>query len=406
MSLPRGYRVRVSSLARPLFFALLLITLLKSATTDPFMADAVIDPPFTSLTYGVQAFLWWDPTSGAQRLDAAERMVFSHVKQTFAWKDVQPVRGAWIFDHSDWILEESARRNLKIVARLSDTPGWALPETHGPEPFLDSPPANLDDFAQFCGTLASRYAGRIAAYQIWNEPNLAREWNGYPPDAAGYVALLKACSDAIRAADPNAILISAGLSPTGNYDVKATPDDLYLQAMYDAGFQQYVDVVGVHAPGYSNPELSPDEAAHQGSQRFFTFRHVEDLRKIMIANGDAARQMAILEVGWTRDTVNPSYSWFAVNEKTQARHLVAAYQYAADHWRPWVGLMSTIYMADSAWTPKDEEYYWSIISPEGWQLRPYISLANMAKYCGNRVIPARAPDSPEALGLVKVELCQ
>src|SRR5690242_17059340 len=134
MSLPRGYRVRVSSLARPLFFAILLIVLLKSATTDPFMADAVVNPPFTSLTYGVQAFLWWDPTSAAQRLDAAQRMVFSHVKQTFAWKDVQPVRGEWHFDHSDWILEESARRNLKIVARLSDTPGWALPDTHGPVP--------------------------------------------------------------------------------------------------------------------------------------------------------------------------------------------------------------------------------------------------------------------------------
>jgi polysaccharide biosynthesis protein PslG len=143
----------------------------------------------------------------------------------------------------------------------------------------------------------------------------------------------------------------------------------------------------------------------RGSQRFFTFRRVEDLRRIMVANGDARRQMAILETGWTRDFVNPAYSWFAVNEKTQARHLVAAYRYAAEHWRPWVGLMTTIYMSDSRWTPKDEEYHWGIISPEGWQLAPYPALANMPKYCGGRTMPERDPGSPEAVGLAPIQFC-
>ena len=114
---------------------------------------------------------------------------------------------------------------------------------------------------RFCGVLADRYKGRIAAYQVWNEPNLSREWGNRPPDAAGYVGLLKACSDAIRAADPAAIIISAGLAPTGTYDDSAHPDDIYLQAMYDAGFQHYVDAVGMHAPGFSAPEVAPEDGA-------------------------------------------------------------------------------------------------------------------------------------------------
>ena len=59
-------------------------------------------------------------------------------------------------------------------------------------------------WGDYCGAIATRYAGRIAAYQIWNEPNLAREWGGHSPSAGEYVELLRVCSEAIRAADPQA----------------------------------------------------------------------------------------------------------------------------------------------------------------------------------------------------------
>jgi len=182
---------------------------------------------------------------------------------------------------------------------------------------------------------------------------------------------------------------------------------LYLQELYDAGFQHHVDVVGMHAPGFSAPELGPDEAEAGGGQRFFTFRGVEDLRRIMVANGDAARQVAILETGWTRDVAghNPAYSWFAVDEATQADYLVRAYRYAAEHWRPWVGLMTALSVADPAWDQDDEQYWWSIIAPDRQALTSFAQLANMEKVCGRRIIPARAPDSPEAEGRVPVTPC-
>ncbi|MCA9908158.1 MAG: cellulase family glycosylhydrolase [Anaerolineae bacterium] len=377
------------------------------SSTDPFLGFRVTDPPFTPLTYGIQAFVWWDHGFAGRDLDWVRQMVFSHVKQTFAWEDVEPFSGTFDFTQSDRILEEIERRGLKLVVRLSDAPDWAHPSLpdRSSRDYLDAPPDDLVDFAHYCATIATRYRGRIAAYQIWNEPNLSREWGNRPPNASAFVQLLAACSDAIRAADPNAILISPGLSPTGTDDDTARPDDLFLQEMYDAGFQEYVDVVGMHAPGFSEPQLSPSEAEHAGGQRFFTFRRVEDLRKIMIANGDAARQVAILETGWTTDQVNPNYSWFAVDEETQARNLVAAFEYAAFHWRPWVGLVSAIYIANPNWTESDEEWWWAITTPYGYTRLAYIDLANMAKYCGDRFIPARAPNSPEALGLVPVTPC-
>ncbi|MFQ3568251.1 MAG: hypothetical protein SNJ59_14785 [Aggregatilineales bacterium] len=378
------------------------------SSTDAFLGFRVTNPPFTSLTYGIQAFLWWDTGSAGLHMDWIQRMVFSHVKQTFAWRDIQPEPDVWLFERADAILDELERRDLKLVARLSDAPDWAHPSVHtdrraGAVGFVDAPPDDLADWARFCGETAARYRGRIAAYQIWNEPNLTREWGGRPPDPAGYVALLRACSEAIRAADADAIVISAGLAPTGNYDDSAWPDDVYLQALYDLNFQQYIDVVGAHAPGYSEPHVDPADGA--GGHRFFTFRRIEDLRRIMVANGDAARQMALLETGYTIDPIHPEFAWFAVDEAGQARNLVAAYEWAAFHWRPWVGLMSAIYIADTTWAENDEQYWWAITTPAGYTRQAYIDLANMAKFCGDVHRPARDPGGPEALGLVPVVPC-
>ena len=201
-----------------------------------------------------------------------------------------------------------------------------------------------------------------------------------------------------------ATLISAGLAPTGNYDDEALPDDIYLDQMYRNGFQRYIDVVGVHAPGYAAPEIGPDDEAAQ--QRWFTFRRVEDLRKIMLNYGDEARQMAIMEFGYTTDRVNPAYQWFGVTQQQQADFLQRAYEYAIANWRPWVGLMTLIYLPDPAWQPADEEYWWSILEPDGSGPRPaYITVANMRKVCGDFEIPARASDGPVALGKVKAPIC-
>jgi hypothetical protein len=95
----------------------------------------------------------------------------------------------------------------------------------------------------------------------------------------------------------------------------------------------------------------------------YTFRYPEDIRALMLANGDGDKQIAITEMGWTSDQVNPNYAWYAVTEQQKADYLVRAYQYAKAHWSPWIGLMSAIYIADPGWTEKDEQYWWAITRP-------------------------------------------
>ena len=356
-------------------------------------AALVKAPAFPSLSYGIQAFLWWNAPLRSLDLEHVRLMNFGYVKQIFNWADIQPdPKLPYDWSRADAVVNEVAYRGLRLIARVEKAPDWAMRSTIK----AGAPPFDLSAWGTFCHDLAAHYTGKIAGYQVWNEPNLAREWFKQAPDPRGYVSLLSACDTQIKAADPAAIVISAGLAPTGTSNDQAMPDDRFLQQMYDAGLAKACDVIGLNAPGYkSAPDTDPGDPALDG-QRWQSFRHVEDMRAIQVANGDGSKQIAILEMGWTLDKVHPDYAWFAVTEAQQAQYLVGAYAYAAAHWRPWVGLMTTIYLPDPSWTEADEQYWWAISTP-GYtphMRQAYVDLANMAKISGEHTIPARLPGVP------------
>lgn len=343
-------------------------------------------PRLRSPEYGIQAFLWWKPEITKRDLTLVQQMGFTWVKQTFAWRDIEPQqKGHYEWDLPDAVVRRIGKRgNLKLIARLDRQPFWA--QAPGAAELENAPPADLQDFGDFCRALALRYEGKIQAYQIWNEPNLSREWGHRPPNPAEYVELLKTCYVAIKSADPQALVISAPMAPTGTSSDEAMPDEVFIEQMYQAGAAPYFDILGVNAPGYkAPPEMSPAEVAQRpelGGQRFFAFRHVEDIRAIMEKYGDGDKQVAILEFGWTTDPIHPEYAWHAVSEAEQADYLVRAYKYAYENWAPWISLMSVLSLANPDWTEADEQYWWAISYPD-WpenKLRPaYYALKDMPK---------------------------
>lgn len=327
---------------------------------------------FDSPTYAVQGFFYWDYDIRRRDLKLVKDMGFTHVKTKISWREIEtyPYTPS-VFDwhRTDAMIDDITALDLKIIARIGAQPFWAQADG-GTVPLDSAPPANLATFENFCEALATRYRGRIEAYQVWNEPNLAREWGDNwhtpeiekSPNAAEYVALLRACYLGIKRGDPGAIVISAGLAPTGTYNRSAIPDAVFTHQMYDAGAASYFDVLGVHTGGYGlPPEYPPSQAVDGHSWR--TFRHVEEIRNIMVQRGDAHKQIALLEMGWTTDRVHEAYSWMAVDEQTQAEYLARAYQYAAAHWQPWIGPICTIYIANPFWTEENEEWWWAITLP-------------------------------------------
>ncbi len=375
---------------RALAISLCVLLLLTGCAT--FLPQPTPIPPtpyprtrIESPGYGLEAYLWWKPEIATRDLGLVRDAGFSWVKQTFAWRDIEVEKGKYDWSRADDTVFLAGHFGWKLLIRLDRDPWWdrTYPDGKG---IASGPPRDLRNFTSYCSVIAARYKGKVAAYQVWNEPNLAREWGGNPPDPAQYVEMLRQCYLAIKASDSAALVISAGLAPTGNGPPDAMAHTDFLQGMYKAGAAPYFDLLGVNAPGFkAAPETSPEEAASNpllGGQRFFAFRGAEDMRAIMVQHGDSDKQVAILEFGWTTDPVHKDYAWFAVDETTKADYMVRAYQYAKAHWQPWIGPMIALSLPQFDWTPDTEQYWWSVIDPSYPRTitRPaYDALKKMAK---------------------------
>lgn len=359
---------------------------------------APIALPMGSPEYGMQAFLWWRQDTMDRDITLVKNAGFGWVKQNLGWRDIEPFKGQYDWRRADRIVLSMNDAGMDLVVRLDFAPDWAAPGCHNPNAGQDpiqGPPQNLQDYVNFVSVVATRYRGRIRAYEIWNEPNLAREWCGRPPSGAGYTQMLKAAYTAIKATDPTAWVVSAGLSPTTRNDNVARPDIYFLQEMYDAGAARYFDLLGVHGAGFrATPEADPGVVARDPNlanpgdfaagvseelRRVYCFRHTEDLRAIMVKNGDTKKQVALLEFGWTSDRIHPNYAWFAISEDQKADYFVRAYKYAYNNWTPWIGLMSLIYVSDPEWKQSDEQYWWAITNPDGSPRVAYTRLKAMDK---------------------------
>jgi hypothetical protein len=344
--------------------------------------------PASNMDYGVHMFIADHPATTGRDLRMATDAGFHWQKSLFRWRDIEGIaRGQFDWTDSDRVVRDSNAAGLRILARLDFEPLWARKDhAH------NGPPDNYQDYWDFVSAFASRYRnnsplGHVQALEIWNEPNLDREWGNQPINAASaadYVRLLGGAYQAAHAANPEIVVLTAGLSPNGVTDGHSADDLQYLRWMYAAGLQGKFDALGAHA----NTQ-APEVGAAFGSLKDFPhpsfyFRRVEQLRQVMVEGGDAAKQVWLSEWGWTADTVHPEFAWFAVTDAKKADSLIEAFQYARANWGAWIGVMSVWTLPDPTWDKSREEYWWAIADPDGTP-RPAYTLIREARL--NGVLP-------------------
>jgi GH35 family endo-1,4-beta-xylanase len=271
----------------------------------------------------------------ARTLRLAKDAGFDTVVQLFSWRQIEPTRGEYHWQYPDEVVQGAVYYGLNLVVRLDQHPQWSAdaPLT------INAPPKNHADFERFVRTVASRYQGQVSGYVIWNEPNLAIEWGGKRPDPAGYARLLKGAFEAIKAADPNALVVSAGLASTGGHGDAALDDREYLEGMYAAGAAAHFDVLGAHPYGFAYPPDDP-RGAHQG----LNMARMEDLRDIMVRYGDGRKPVWATEMGWTVRGEGPT-AWQTVTEQQQADYLFQAFDLAPKRW-PWLDMLAVWNLGD------------------------------------------------------------
>jgi hypothetical protein len=142
-------------------------------------------------------------------------------------------------------IQDAHDQGFKILLNVVGDPAQIIPNQT----------AYYADFAAFLGTVAQLNPDAI---QVWNEPNLDRQWPAGKVGGATYTEMLKAAYQAIKAANPNVMVLSAAPAPTGFFigcKTNGCDDDLFIRQMANAGAESYLDCVGIH---YNEGILSPD----------------------------------------------------------------------------------------------------------------------------------------------------
>ena len=203
------------------------------------------------------------------------------------WKDIHTAPGSFNWARMDRLMDKYEGKHITYV--IAATPQWAAADPNAPHaaPWLgagsNSLPGDPDNsWKPFVSNLSQRYAGRIKAYEIWNEPQLADFM--YPWDTKQRNLLAQMTKDAsriIKCNDEAALIGSASVLPRDSSGgmKKATK---YLQALKDKNWCG-IDFVATHI----YPE--PGKGAKRWDKMFW------DVRDTMAEMGCPTKKVWVTE---------------------------------------------------------------------------------------------------------------
>ncbi|HWX96781.1 MAG TPA: cellulase family glycosylhydrolase [Solirubrobacteraceae bacterium] len=181
---------------------------------------------------------------------AAIKLHAKLVRVEAAWSTFEPsdVRlDAVALAGMDRLLAAASAAGIRVIVLVDSTPCWA---SSAPAPLLHRcnprrtgranawPPRHAADYASFVALLAQRYGTRLAAIEVWNEPDQINQlYFAGPHKVARYATILKAAYRAIKQANPQVPVLAGSLVGSNG---------VFLRALYAAGIKGYYDGLAVH----------------------------------------------------------------------------------------------------------------------------------------------------------------
>ncbi|MEN4480010.1 cellulase family glycosylhydrolase [Mycolicibacterium cosmeticum] len=265
-----------------------------TAVAETVELTASIDTSSTTVGMADSSLYFMNQADLDTAMQQLQSMGVTQIRVFLPWRAMEPADGTYNWAQADQLLNTAASYGIAVDAAITSTPTWASP--YGGL-VADGAPRAASDYASFVAAVASRYGtaanngeAKIAAYEIWNEPNGFTGW--YPtPDATAYTALLKAAYTAIKAVDPKATVVG-GVLGAGISIGTATVDPVtFLTEMYADGAAGYFDALAFHPYNYTS--LFSAGATFVNS----ALQQLEQMRAVMEANGDAAKLIWATEYG-------------------------------------------------------------------------------------------------------------
>ncbi len=226
-------------------------------------------------------------------LAMAKQMGVGQIRVDISWALIQPEPDIINWGLTDALINATRRNKLNVLGVVGFAPPWGQNSDGSVKPEL---------FADFVDAAAQRYGPKVAAWEIWNEPNQQHRWNAKPNPAA-YARLVEAASAPIRRRDPKAKILMGSLAPAVNdpNGVEISPIT-FLQGVYRAGIDRSAyDVVSIHP--FSYPALP------SGDEEWNTFNRLPDIHQVAISNGDGRKPFWLTEYGARTGNTSNSVSF-------------------------------------------------------------------------------------------------
>jgi hypothetical protein len=193
---------------------------------------------------------------GDRQTDLAIRANIGWIRTTFVWREIEPGPNQWAWSDPnnfyDSMVNYYNAHGLKVLAILSTAPVWAGSNNTG------TVPPDIALWQTFVQQVAAHFAGRVAAYEIWNEPDLTNSstqgvgWDGPLNSPPAYADYVRVAAQAIRANAPGTLVVAPVMSGTGarSGDVWRSLENYQMQG---GTASQYIDVVSFHENAHNEP---------------------------------------------------------------------------------------------------------------------------------------------------------
>lgn len=143
-----------------------------------------------------------------ENLDLLQANGFTYVRRGFMWQAIEKEKGVYDFATYDAFVADCKARGIRILGCI------ALQNKLYGHP---KDPEGRAGYAAYAAALAEHYKDADIIWELWNEPNVRTFWGWHGKHnseayAAEYVALVKAAVPAMRAANPDAIIMAGAVS--------------------------------------------------------------------------------------------------------------------------------------------------------------------------------------------------
>src|SRR5258707_10473577 len=287
------------------------VTLPPAVTSGPSPTPG---PGLRSDLMGVQIHAFLTNPQWNQMLAFVQQLGISWIKAQVDWSSMERTKGQFSEQYSTLVqnIQRASAGKFHTMVSIAKAPNWARPASARRQ--QDGPSDNPQDFADFVAQfIRDTKPVNIDAIEIWNEPNLIREWDGKPINGAEYMKYFNAVYPAIineEKAQPDQFrpnhritILTSGPAPTGTTDVTLN-DRVWLQQLYDNGLAKYGDdvAVGAHPYGWANSpdalccNAQPGITGWYADPSFYFRNTIDDYRQIIKKN-DPNRKMWVTQFG-------------------------------------------------------------------------------------------------------------